>query len=44
MTKGSTLVRDFIPVLDPQGIACLFDKVSKRFFYDQMGTSPFVYG
>ena len=37
------LVRDFIPVLDENNVACLYDKVTKQFFYNQ-GTGSFVAG
>lgn len=41
--NNSTLVRDFIPVKDSDGIVCLFDKVSKQFFYNA-GTGNFTAG
>ena len=28
---GDNLIRDYIPVLDFKGIACLYDKVEKSF-------------
>ena len=37
------LIRDFIPVLDPDGVPCLFDKVTGTYFYNQ-GTGTFLYG
>lgn len=37
------LVRDFIPVLDQNGKACLYDKVSSSYFYSVNGNS-FGYG
>lgn len=40
---GDTLIRDFIPVLDKDGIACMYDKVSREFFYNQ-GTGSFIAG
>lgn len=40
---GITVVRDFIPVLTLQGVPCMYDKVSKQFFYNQ-GTGTFLYG
>lgn len=40
---GGELVRDFIPVLDNHGIACLYDKVSKQLFYNQ-GNGYFDFG
>ena len=39
---GETLVRDFIPVLDKEGTPCLYDKVEKKFYYNQ-GTGEFEY-
>ena len=30
--RNGTLVRDFIPVIAPDGEACMFDKVSKKLF------------
>ncbi|MBO7509428.1 MAG: InlB B-repeat-containing protein [Alphaproteobacteria bacterium] len=41
--ENNALVRDFIPVLDSHGIPCMFDKVSKTFFYNA-GTGDFVAG
>ena len=40
---GDTLIRDFIPVLDKEGIACMYDKVNGEFFYNQ-GTGDFIVG
>lgn len=40
--KGE-LVRDLIPVLDEEGIACMYDNVSGEFFYNS-GTGQFVAG
>ena len=34
---------DLIPVLDKNNIPCMFDKVTKQFFYNQ-GTGQFLYG
>lgn len=39
---GGKLVRDLIPVLDYGGEACMFDKVNKRFYYNQ-GSGEFEY-
>ena len=36
----NNLVRDFIPVKDANGVCCMFDKVTKQFFYSQ-GTGNF---
>jgi hypothetical protein len=38
-----TLVRDFIPVLDSNGVACMYDKISNTFFYNN-GTGDFIAG
>ncbi len=43
MYNGNTLVRDFIPVLDWDDVACMYDKVSDRFFYNA-GTGEFLTG
>ena len=40
---GDTLVRDYKPALDDSGVACLYDKVSETFFYNQ-GTGTFTAG
>jgi hypothetical protein len=37
------LVRDFIPVLDLNDVACLYDKVTDELFYNQ-GKGEFLYG
>lgn len=39
----NVLVRDFIPCKDPDGIVCLYDKVSKQYFYNS-GTGTFTAG
>lgn len=41
--KLGDLVRDFIPVLDQNGKACLFDKITHNYFYN-MGSGDFGYG
>lgn len=43
ITNGSSLVRDFIPVLDKGGVPCMFDKVEGKFYYNQ-GTGQFIAG
>jgi len=43
ITDGSTLVRDFIPVLDWNYVPCMYDKVSGQLFYNA-GTGSFTYG
>ena len=40
---GDTLIRDYIPVIDPSERPCLFDKVGKECYYNQ-GTGEFLYG
>lgn len=40
---NTTLIRNFVPAEDKNGIACLFDIVSKTTFYNQ-GTGSFVKG
>ena len=39
---NGTLIRDYIPVLDLNGVACLYDKVNKQFYYNS-GTGSFTY-
>ena len=41
--SNNILVRDFIPVLTPDGTPCMYDKVTNRYFYNQ-GTGQFVAG
>jgi hypothetical protein len=41
--NNNVLVRDFIPVLDPYGTPCMYDKVTQQFFYNQ-GTGNFIAG
>ena len=41
--EGKNIIRDFIPVLDSKGVACLYDKVEGKFYYNQ-GTGEFLYG
>lgn len=43
MRDNDVLVRDFIPVKDKNGVACLYDKVSQTYFYNA-GTGEFVAG
>lgn len=40
---NGTLIHDFIPVLDPNGVACMYDTVSDEYFYNA-GTGDFVAG
>lgn len=41
--EGDILKRDYIPALDYKGIACLYEKVQGKFYYNQ-GTGEFLYG
>lgn len=40
---NGTLVRDFIPCIDPLGVACMYDLVGKKPYYNQ-GTGDFTVG
>lgn len=39
---NNTLVRDYIPVLDPDRIPCMYDKIEGKYYYNQ-GTGEFLY-
>ncbi len=39
---NGAMVRDYIPVLNKNGVACLYDKVNKQFYYNA-GTGTFSY-
>ena len=41
--NGDNLVRDFIPVIDNNNVACMYDKVENRAYYNQ-GTGTFTAG
>ena len=41
--EGNTLVRDFIPALNPAGRPCMYDLVGKKAYYN-LGTGEFSYG
>ena len=41
--EDETLVRDFIPATDFDGVICLYDKVNKKFYYNK-GTGTFIGG
>ena len=43
ISKGSQIIRDFIPVLDNNGTPCMFDKVEGKFYYNA-GTGQFIAG
>lgn len=40
---SDVLVRDFVPVLDSNNVACLLDQVENKFYYNK-GTGTFTYG
>lgn len=40
---NDVLVRDFIPVVDSRGVACLYDKVEHKFYYNA-GSGEFIAG
>lgn len=39
--NGDTLIRDFVPFIDSNGVRCLYDKVNKTYYYNQ-GTGIFL--
>lgn len=41
--QDDILVRDFIPVLDGNGVPCMYDKVEGKFYYNA-GTGDFIAG
>lgn len=41
--KGPTLVRDFVPAIDPNGEVCLYDKVEGKYHYNA-GSGKFIGG
>lgn len=41
--SNSTLVRDFIPVKDPNEVVCLYDKVEDKYYYN-IGSGTFTAG
>ena len=41
--KNNTLIRDFIPVLDPDGTPAMFDRVENKLYYNK-GSGQFLYG
>lgn len=40
---NETIVRDFRPCCDPDGVACMYDKVSQTYYYNA-GTGAFTVG
>ena len=43
ISENNTLIRDFIPCIDPLGVACMYDLVGKKPYYNQ-GTGTFTAG
>lgn len=41
--KSGALVRDYIPVMDAHGVACMYDKVTKTLLYNA-GSGSFIAG
>ena len=42
ITINNVLTKDFLPALDSNNVPCLYDKVSKQYFYNA-GTGTFAY-
>lgn len=40
---NGTLIRDYLPCLDKDGVACLYDKVEKKYYYNA-GSGEFTAG
>lgn len=40
--ESTTLIRDFIPVLDWSDVPCLYDKINRKLYYN-IGTGSFTY-
>ena len=43
MRDNGVLIRDYIAVIDPNGVACLFDNISETYFYNA-GSGDFTIG
>lgn len=41
--QNDEIVRDFVPAIDSNGTPCLYDKVTKQYFYNK-GSGEFIYG
>lgn len=39
---NDVLIRDFIPVIDSNGVACLYDKVESKYYYNANTTGSFT--
>lgn len=42
ITEDKTIIKDFIPVLDENNVVCLYDKIDRKYYYNQ-GTGEFLY-
>ena len=42
--NGNTVLNNFIPHVDEQGVACIIDTVSNKVYYDTTGTNGLSYG
>lgn len=42
--EDMNLVRDFIPVKDNNGVGCLYDLVTEKFYYDTINQEQFIVG
>ena len=40
---NNKIVQDYIPVLDKNGVPCLYKKIEGKYYYNQ-GTREFLYG
>ena len=43
LVRDNTILLDLIPVLDKNDVVCMYDKVNKKFYYNQ-GTGEFIAG
>lgn len=43
ISKDDNVLRDFVPALDNNGTPCLYDTITKKYYYNQ-GTGEFKYG
>ena len=43
ISLNNKIVRDYIPVLDKNGMPCLYEKIEGKFYYNK-GTGEFLYG
>lgn len=43
MYADDILVRDFLPMLDDNGVPCMYDQINNQYYY-HVGQTPFLYG